>query len=285
MKILCSIVALGFLLMLPAGYAQVTTPLHITTGNVILDEFGQPLQGTASAPGDLVQVLRADSGVIMPPLADGRPDPSNPAVEGGQVGIGRFMPRSQTNPGKFAVLIGGTSRPADASKLFVRVFNAPTLAEASFYEDSEVITVKGNEILHVSIARTSKALDPADDDGDGLNNSWEKSYDSNPANPDTDGDGMTDGEEARAGTGLRDPDSKLAMKGIAKEATQNRRVTWESVPGKRYQVQYTETGLDQNPEFVDIGGVVDADPVLDETSIEVTNTGSVGFYRVVLVEE
>ena len=46
-----------------------------------------------------------------------------------------------------------------------------------------------------------------DDDGDGLNNSWEKSLGADPNNPDSDGDGMSDGDEHRAGTGATDSNS------------------------------------------------------------------------------
>lgn len=217
MKLLYCVIASGLLILAaPAGYAQVTTPLHINARDVILDEFGEVLRGTGSAPGDLVQVLRADGGVIVPPAADGQPHASNPLMDRGTAGIGKFMPLSQTRPGKFGISIGGLARPAPDTRLFIRVFNAPTLAGASFYADSDLLTVQGNSVLMASIGRTTNALDKADDDGDGLNNSWEKSYDSDPGNADTDGDGMLDGEEHLAGTSPTDEGSQFVVARISR---------------------------------------------------------------------
>ena len=47
--------------------------------------------------------------------------------------------------------------------------------------------------------QSAQRLAAADDDGDGLNNSEEAVWASNPDNPDTDGDGYLDGEEIAAG--------------------------------------------------------------------------------------
>jgi len=281
------IISGSILLMLPSGYAQVVTPLHITTESVILDEFGQALEGTASEPGDLVQVLRADSG-ILPPLKDGRPDSSNPLVSDGTAGIGQFMPRSQARPGKFGHCIGGSSRPGNTAKLFVRVFNAPTLVESSFYEDSEVVTVDGNKVLLVNIARTVKPLDPDDDDGDGLNNSYEKSYDSNPTNPDTDGDGMLDGAEHLAGTDLKSRSSVLQMARINGISGGKVVVEWDSVPGKFYKIQRA-LSPDLSQGFADVEGLGEKIPAASDaavTAVEVPDPGEgIGFYRVKLVVE
>ena len=51
----------------------------------------------------------------------------------------------------------------------------------------------------------------ADSDGDGLSNREEANLGSDPNNPDTDGDGLTDGEEMELGTaiGLVDSDGDL----------------------------------------------------------------------------
>ena len=282
MRLLCFIIASGLvLLMAPAGYSQgaLETPLHINARDVILDEFGEVLRGNATAPGDLVQVLRADDGVIFPPAVDGRPHSSNPLMDRGTAGIGKFMPLSQTRPGKFGLSLGGLARPVESTKLFIRVFNAPTLAEASFYADSELLTVKGNSVLMAGIGRTTNALDKADDDGDGLNNSWEKSYESDPGNADTDGDGMLDGDEHLAGTSPTDEGSEFVVARISRG-----RLSWKSALGRRYQIQRADAA---GGEYVNIGDVVDADPVLDETEIDIPDgAGSgMGFYRVKLVIE
>lgn len=234
-------------------------------------------------------VLWAPSNTVYPPNADGTPHPLNPPVAGGISAIGRQTAPSLANPGRFGITLADP-RPK-SGRIFVRVFNKPTLEESSFYADSEIFTISGNTRFIAHIGATTNAIDTADPDGDGLHNSWEKSYGTDPANPDTDGDGIPDGEEIalgghpaladtdgdgisdfdefRAGTALSDPASYL---GISDAETfpdgEALTIEWASVPGKLYRVEGTTNLLEGS--FADLSGIVPASPGV-RTSVVLTN--------------
>lgn len=250
--------AAGAVLAFAAGTAQatLTTPLHIGATNPIANEFNATLPGHHAAPGALVMVLWASNSVIYPPSVDGTPHALNPAVSNGATAIGRSTAPSENNPGIFSLSLA-QPRPA-SGKVFVRVFNKPTLGESSFYADSAIFTLSGNKEFIAAVGPTTNALDTADDDGDGLHNSWEKSYGSSSSSTDSDGDGLEDGEEhllgsspvledtdgdrmadgheQRAGTGPTDPASFLGVAGMEPMAA-DLRVQWASVTGHLYQVE------------------------------------------------
>jgi Tol biopolymer transport system component len=90
-----------------------------------------------------------------------------------------------------------------------------------------------------------------DTDGDGIPDWWTQEYfghaigeefDLSRAQNDTDNDGMTNHEEFMAGTNPTDPNSvfKLTIAPTNVSGT-NVVLTWTALPGKSYQVQYTET--------------------------------------------
>jgi hypothetical protein len=222
----------------------------VGVNQAIVNEFGRPLKGTDSAAslfglaeveGDLIQVLQATDGKIYPPSANGQPDPRNVVIKTTRIGRG-VVPATVEN-GMFGATL--SPRPGGNSKIFVRVFNAPSQEAASFYGDSQLFTVKSfaNEVFMANIASTSQPLDSADDDQDGLNNSWEKSYGSNPRSADSDGDGQTDGEEIVAGTDLLDAESAFV---VAKVQLQGGSVqlSWNAVAGQTYVVE--RNGLTEN---------------------------------------
>ena len=162
-----------------------------------------------------------------------------------------------------------------------RDIDLATAAEQSSEEDE---AQEGNvlaEQIHSADAAEHTAVHVVEDDadGDGLNNSWEKSYESDPGNADTDGDGMLDGDEHLAGTSPTDEGSEFVVARISRG-----RLSWKSALGRRYQIQRADAA---GGEYVNIGDVVDADPVLDETEIDIPDgAGSgMGFYRVKLVIE
>lgn len=263
--------------------AQLTTPLHVGTTDPILDEFGAPLKGSAEAPGDLVQILWASNGVINAPLPDGTPHTANPPVEGAEAAIGSCTAPNLTDSGLFAVsLVNG--RPANNAQIFVRAFNAPTLEAASFYGDSQVLTVQDNNILDARIAGTTTPLDTGDDDLDGLHNSWEKSYGSDSSLSDSDADGMSDYHEHVAGTGPTDPDSLLVIAAIESISDEGILISWQSVPGKQYRVEYGTGMSRRGSPFTDSAQVVTA--ASHETEFLISNAGleEQGTFRVLLVE-
>lgn len=257
--------ALGALLLCASGTAAraqgITTPLHLGTLAPTVDEFGFVLQGNASmnpASRDLVHILWAEDSVIYPPALDGTPDPGNPPVEGASASIGALTSPIFVEPGIFGAAIA-KPRPPNGSKLFVRVFNAPTLEDASFYGDSQILTVDGNKVLIAEITAADIPLDSRDTDGDGLNNSWEKSMGSDANRWDTDGDGVSDGDEFRSGTGLLDPNSVFIVAQITPYGEKGLKIEWDSVPGKSYVVQYSTNNFPDSESYVDYDGVITAD--------------------------
>lgn len=277
-----SALALTLWLLLPVVLqAQFTTPLHIYAPKRIADEQGIPLQGSFSAPGDCVQIYWASNGVIHAPAVDGSPHANNPPMVGGEGAIGKLARPSDPAPGTFAYALN-QPRPANGSKFFVRVFNAKTPEEATFYADSSLLTASGNDILKVSFTATTHALDTRDVDQDGLNNSWERSLGSDENKPDSDDDGMTDGDEFAAGTDVTDADSVMAILQLSSTAD-GVRIRWASVPGKNYSVQ-RQTGL-LNGCFETVADPVTAVDSETEMLLEESPAASRALYRIQLEVE
>ena len=268
--------------------AQVV-PLHIGTSTPIKDEFGVNCVGAmtwSSSYCDRVEIFWATNG-IFPPSTDGVPDPRNMPAIGGITTMGSLTGMDMTNPGTFATSLANP-RPPAGSKLFVRVFNAPSRKDASFYADSEVITIhtEASYVYDVTLG-TMTPLDSADSDGDGLVNSWEKSLGSDSETADSDGDGMKDGDEFRAGTGVTNDQSFLAVahvRGDGEHYTEGLRdmtkvvdavVTWESVSGKSYQIEFSCDPLNYGPMFSNVSEVVTA----VDTQTTVTIYGGFSYER------
>ena len=280
--------------------AQILSPLHIGVTGAVSNEFGQLLSGRAGLPGCRVQVLWATNG-IYPPAADGSPNPSNAPVAGGSCGIGHLTSPFVATSGLFGLLIH--PRPA-SGQVFVRIFNHADPTQATFYADSTVMSVGSAPLLAATMGATTNALDPTDTDGDGLNNSWEASYGSDPGLADSDQDGLNDGDEHllglsptladtdddgvsdshewRAGTDGRNPASFLGLSELIPTEA-DLVLQWASVPGKSYQVEGAEQ---PDTAFSNLTGVINAEAGAT-TSATLTNAlpeGGIRLYRIRLVE-
>ena len=279
-------------------------PLHVGNTNALMDEFGQLLQGTdPGAPsfgqtyveGDLVHIIRVldDGGnyMVHTPGTNGIPTNAyNQVIQGGRIGHG--VDPTLGPVGKFGTAVTTLNRSGSQPiKLIARVFNAASLDQASFYQDSELYEAANDGtspytvfIPQFTTTATTKPLDTTDHDGDGLSRSWEISYGSDADNPDTDGDGMADGPEVRAGTDLNDVNSLLMMVQIGAGNPSDVVLTWDAVTGKVYQVEYTTNDLAQSPVFMDINPPVAPTSTLAVTVI--TNGFNFGatHFRIRLVE-
>lgn len=118
-------------------------------------------------------------------------------------------------------------------------------------------------------------LNVQDTDGDGLPDNWENQFTFDPndlagvngGNGDPDNDQFTNIEEYLAGTNPRDPSSLLRIVTLASGV---RRITWQSVPGKRYQVYSTP---DVTVAFEPLSGGINA----FEAVTHYTNNAPLGF--------
>lgn len=267
----------------PSAHAQeFNVPLHFGMQSGVVDEYGQLLPGTAENPGALVQILAIGTG-IMPPDVNGAPHPDNPVIGESRIGIG-------VDPAAGA--IGKSSGSVSINRatpvgMFARVFNKPTLGESSFYVDSQGFTnsTVSYSLFRIAATQTSMAIDPGDDDNDGLNNSWEKSVGSNRSNPDSDGDGMRDGPEFRAGTKIMDPTSSLALVRLIPQGNGDLTVTWDAVVGKQYQLQFTPLDLVENVHtFSNVNSSILASSSNLMTVVTNGMSFPIGTFRVLLVE-
>lgn len=245
------------------AHAQ-SVPLSANSTQVVIDATGAYMPSSSS---NLVHFLRlAQPPVVHPPALDGTPHPDNEVIFSFRIG-GGVATNDPMLDGLFSAAIA--PRPEEGDVLVARVYNAPTLEAASFYTDSQPFTVNFAEVFYPLFPAATNAFDTADDDGDGVHNSWEKALGGNSSLWDSDGDGMSDLEEFRAGTALGDPGKYLAMDAIA-GGTITLRIAWESVSGKTYQVQAAPGSLnDPLTLFTNIGGPVAASGPL--SSIVLTN--------------
>ncbi|MDB4537718.1 hypothetical protein N9230_03785 [Akkermansiaceae bacterium] len=103
--------------------------------------------------------------------------------------------------------------------------------------------VSGGEEFVVSEVRFSTENNLGDTDGDGMTNEYELANGLDPLDPadldlDLDGDGRTNVAEAIAGTAANDATSLLRVTDYTLTDTVGS-ITWSSVPGKTYQVEFS----------------------------------------------
>ena len=272
--------------------AQINTPLHIGVQNAITDEAGNVLRGDASTQGDLVLVLDASSGVIPPDPITGQSDPLNPVVPSGVTDIGNELAPHQTESGLFGLTLSRSQlvEGLNNQDVFVRVYNGPTPEDSSFYADSQVFHVpaSGNKVFWVDLTKTDKPLNDADDDGDGLNASWEKSLGTDASKVDTDGDGMTDGVEFAAGSDGTDASRFLHITDLYKTPAGEWHIQWDSALHVPYRIQFAANPLDDPATFDEIGSVEIGDGATTDRALPAGYTPSeypTACYRVYVVKE
>ena len=270
-------------------------PLYVGNTQPILDEFNRNMAGShllaeagARSLVEIRVVLPGDGGVEtnVPPDVNGLAATNNPLLSdkfgnlgrtSGSVG-GLGMNCGAPDSGLFCMVF--PEPPPAGTKIFARAFNAPTAEQASFYSDSAVVAVPAKEATLVFNFNPVAPLDDGDDDGDGLINSLEESYgtDGRPA-VDFDEDGLTDYDEWLAGTNPADARSSLtfefirrlvgaAASGLGEGWISPVRIQWQSVPGKSYQLEYTDT-LAGEQQFEPLGEAVTAEEGESEIAVDV----------------
>ena len=275
---------LGMIFSSTGSWGGIVSPLYLGNVTPVQDEFGRPMKGsplpTEAAQRCRVEIRTTTDGYIHPPSTAGIANSKNPLLTTNSVG-GMGENSEAADTGLFCLVF--PNRPAAGTKVFARVFDAPTAAQASFYADTQLLQVSSNDFSLKLVFGTIRPLDPGDADGDGLNNSWERVLGTaDRPTADYDADGMSDLQEMRAGTDPRDDQSLLVFQGARSETgapgmeydPQARllHIRWLAVPGKSYQLEAAarltadpETGVP--PLFAPLGDVVSAGA--GETTLDV----------------
>lgn len=220
------------------SYGQIITPLYIGNVKPAMDQRGKPFAGTFTYPqaASLVEIRSTDSDLAYPPSTNGLSSPMNPLVTNGIGYMG--LNAVGTNSGFFCKVY--PFRLPQGTKIFARVFNAPSATSATFYADSKVVAVPPSYESSLSLEfLDARPLNANDSDNDGLNDSWESYFGiDDRQTPDYDMDGSSDLNEMLAGTSPDDPSSIFKIKGVV-ETAGSVKIYWYSVPDKTYQVQCT----------------------------------------------
>jgi YD repeat-containing protein len=120
-----------------------------------------------------------------------------------------------------------------------------------------------------------------DSDNDGMADAWETTHfqtEARDGTDDFDGDGLSDVAEYLAGTLPKDPDSLLRMNRNVTNTVVQTTVSWSSISGKSYCVQYKNSLADAG--WNDLPGIVVASGT-NSFKIDTTSTGQPWrFYRV-----
>jgi hypothetical protein len=255
----------------------------VTVQSAMQDEFGLVLQGTDSGAayfghpvveGDVVHIYETADGIIYPPDVQGVADARNTLLMTTRIGQGASA--NAASPGVFSVHM--TPRPANGAKIFVRVFNNSNVNNASFYHDSQVFTVSWT-VDQNFVAQFSAGIQPidgADNDGDTLNNSWEKSYGTDANLADSDGDGALDLDEIIAGTDPVNVSSTFIIADLLPIPPDRTRLTWKTELNRSYTVEKKE-GLTDS-EYQEVKTVKGNGSDYELLVPESTNTTA--FYRI-----
>ncbi len=295
-------------LVATCAWGGLSAPLYVGNTNPVLDQYGRPMLGSHQISGggnpSRVEIRTTTDGIARPPYPNGAAHYKNPLLTADSIG-GMGLNAGEPNSGMFCMVY--SDRSVLGTSVFVRVFNAPTLAEASFYADSWLVPLSKTNVSSLVVNfKAAQPMDTGDDDNDGLINSWEKALGiDDRLTGDYDGDGMGDLDEMLAGTAPDDPTSLLTFRLVRREAAVQPlgeggtaaprpvRVRWQSVPGKTYRLEYVPmlTAIDPatgQPHAFELvpGGLVVAGADEYEIDMEVdVSTNATGVFRVKLVRE
>lgn len=152
-----AVVAVAFAwLMVTRPAAAQLTPLGVSASAPILDAAGSVLPGTltnfgcANAPGGLVQILKVGTGNIAHlPNLDGTPSGGDTVLFTTVIGdYNGLNPCTLSNQ----LDTSFSPHPANGTKIFARVFDAPTTNSATYWGQSATFAVNGATVFNISVA-------------------------------------------------------------------------------------------------------------------------------------
>ena len=162
--------------------------------------------------------------------------------------VARFTDTLTANSNLFSILIDGAMQSRSAYRFADQTggdgknelrFDWSGMASGQHYIqvlfNGDGLNLQAGRLVNVTVTGV------ADTDGDGLPDNWETQNGLSPTNSvgingasgDPDGDGFTNIQEFLAGT---DPNDDNSLLRITQLGNGGRRITWQSVPGKNYQV-------------------------------------------------
>lgn len=185
---------------------------------------GGPGADPTAARVEIRAVRFGDTGKVKPATDGTSDDDANPLVWTTRIGAGVMG----AQPGRFSVCLPRWAltnaspetiqypTPDNFKGFFARVYDGPTVAESSYYIDSEEVAYNPSQMFtnltFKGAMRSISQEDDVDSDNDGLTDRLELEYGTNYKNPDSDGDGILDGVEVAYGL---DPKSPLAITAIS----------------------------------------------------------------------
>jgi hypothetical protein len=114
------------------------------------------------------------------------------------------------------------------------------------FSASDATTTSGTATYNINV------LAPPDGDANGLPDAWEGKYGVTDPNGDSDGDGESNLAEYLAGTNPTNAASALKIVGTTGPTNGHSTITWASVGGTRYRIQYANGPTNGLPVFNDI---------------------------------
>lgn len=259
------IVAIAFA-WLVSGYASAqTTPLDVRASAPILDFASAVLPGTltnfgcVNAPGGLVQILKVGSNnVAHLPNLDGTPSGGDTVLFG--TWIGDYNGLSPCDLGH-QLDTSFTPRPADGTKVFARVFDAPTTNSATYWGQSATFAINGSAVFDVSVAGLKATTMPK-----GVN-----------LMTIVDGKGQTYYTDLIANINPLDPNDIFATSGLA---ASNKQLSVTGHVGRLYTLQRS-TNLTTSTIWTDVGA---SGPLSADTTVTLVDpsppSAQQRFYRI-----
>ncbi|MDB4491606.1 lamin tail domain-containing protein [bacterium] len=152
---------------------------------------------------------------------------------------------------------------------------------AGDYEDATNWSVRLGAIGSPGTPPSTDPIPDNDTDGDGLTDVEEAALGTSPTQADTDGDGMADGAEVAAGTDPHDRASLFKILTITRSGDDSTVTTsWSSVAGKRYALQASASLSSDN--WVDMDTITASSAVTEKTE---PASSERQFYRVRLQQD